>query len=52
MADGKAAEEGRGRILLVSNRLPVSIAPNSEPLVVKPSPGGLATGLRSVLASG
>ncbi len=52
MPDGKGVEEGRGRVLLVSNRLPVSIAPNSEPIVVKPSPGGLATGLRSVHASG
>lgn len=52
MPDGGRIETGRDRILLVSNRLPVSITPNSEPLSVKPSPGGLATGLRSVHGNG
>ena len=52
MPDGERIEATRGRILLVSNRLPVSITPDSESIVVKPSAGGLATGLRSVHASG
>jgi trehalose 6-phosphate synthase/phosphatase len=52
MADGEPTSERRGRVLLVSNRLPVSITPSSEPILVRPSPGGLATGLRSVHASG
>jgi trehalose 6-phosphate synthase/phosphatase len=50
--DRVTTEVPRGRVLLVSNRLPVSITPNSEPIVVRPSPGGLVTGLRSVHGSG
>jgi trehalose 6-phosphate synthase/phosphatase len=52
MTDGEERLERRGRVLLVSNRLPVSINANSESINVRPSPGGLATGLRSVHASG
>lgn len=35
-----------GRILLVSNRLPVTFEVQEGRIVVSPSPGGLATGLR------
>jgi trehalose 6-phosphate synthase/phosphatase len=52
LADGDQNAERRGRVLLVSNRLPVSITPHSEPILVRPSPGGLATGLRSVHGNG
>ena len=52
MVEAGESNGQRGRVLLVSNRLPVSITPNSEPPVVRPSAGGLVTGLRSVHASG
>ncbi len=40
------------RVLIVANRLPVSITRGDGGLQVKPSAGGLATGLRSYLESG
>ncbi len=36
------------KIVLISNRLPVNIAKKGEEFVIKPSIGGLATGLKSV----
>ena len=35
------------RLLIVSNRLPVNITQDDESLEIKPSAGGLATGLKS-----
>jgi len=40
-----------GRLLIVSNRLPVNVTKPSNVLRFRPSTGGLATGLSSVLAS-
>src|SRR5947208_5960873 len=37
-----------GRLLLVSNRLPITVSGCGDEIEVKPSSGGLATGLRSV----
>lgn len=39
------------RLIVVSNRLPINISKSSKGLSLKPSPGGLATGLSSVLPS-
>lgn len=44
--------EPHGRVLLVSNRLPVSVKLGPEGVHVRPSSGGLASGLRSVHSSG
>ena len=40
------------RVVLVSNRLPVSVKLSAEGVNVRPSSGGLASGLRSVHSSG
>jgi trehalose 6-phosphate synthase/phosphatase len=40
------------RVVLVSNRLPVSVTLTAEGVNVRPSSGGLASGLRSVHAGG
>ncbi len=40
------------RVVLVSNRLPVSLKLGAEGVNVRPSSGGLASGLRSVHSSG
>jgi trehalose 6-phosphate synthase/phosphatase len=44
---GRSGRNGPGRIILVSNRLPVSVRVERGELVVERSAGGLATGLRS-----
>lgn len=41
-----------GRVLLVSNRLPISVALTADGVHVRPSSGGLASGLRSVHSGG
>jgi len=41
-----------GRCLIVSNRLPVTVGREGDGLVLRPSPGGLATGLAGVHAAG
>ncbi|MGB8952266.1 MAG: bifunctional alpha,alpha-trehalose-phosphate synthase (UDP-forming)/trehalose-phosphatase [Candidatus Aminicenantales bacterium] len=38
----------KNRIILISNRLPVTITQTKEGLKIQPSPGGLATALRSL----
>jgi len=46
---GAAVETGNGRrVLLVSNRLPVTVRVRGPELQLEPSGGGLATGLRGV----
>jgi trehalose 6-phosphate synthase/phosphatase len=41
-----------GRLITVSNRLPVTVSVDAGQVVMKPSSGGLATGLRSVTRGG
>jgi trehalose 6-phosphate synthase/phosphatase len=43
-----AGENGGRRLIIVSNRLPVTLAASGDGAAWKPSAGGLATGLRSV----
>jgi trehalose 6-phosphate synthase/phosphatase len=42
-----AKNEGKRRIIIVSNRLPVSVIPTKGGVDIQPSSGGLATGLAS-----
>src|SRR5688572_13781870 len=46
------SREVEGRLILVSNRLPVSVTRSETGFEVRPSSGGLATGLRGVHARG
>ena len=46
-----AHQANRHRIVIVSNRLPVSVSKTADGLVYHPSAGGLATGLRSMQES-
>jgi len=49
VALSRAAEKGRGRLVIVSNRLPVSFFRRKGQLTAVESSGGLASGLRSLL---
>lgn len=49
MATGESLMQ---RLLIVSNRLPVSISRRKTSLKFQPSPGGLATGIASLVESG
>ncbi|HEV8549540.1 MAG TPA: bifunctional alpha,alpha-trehalose-phosphate synthase (UDP-forming)/trehalose-phosphatase, partial [Polyangiaceae bacterium] len=42
----------QGRVILVSNRLPIIVKPTDEGVEVRPSSGGLASGLGSLHGSG
>ncbi len=44
----KTDPSGKKRILIIANRLPVSISRKGKNLKVRESPGGLATGIRSL----
>jgi trehalose 6-phosphate synthase/phosphatase len=44
----RGAPRERGRLLLVSNRLPMTMSVQEGALCANPSSGGLATGLRGV----
>lgn len=44
-----SANDGNGRLIIVSNRLPVSVERTEEGLVYQPSVGGLATSLSNLL---
>jgi trehalose 6-phosphate synthase/phosphatase len=41
-----------GRLVIVSNRLPVTVRPQDGEVILRPSGGGLATGLRGIHARG
>ena len=43
-----SAKRKSGRLIIVSNRLPVSISKKKGKLEIQPSPGGLATALRAL----
>jgi trehalose 6-phosphate synthase/phosphatase len=45
---GTSPESPKGRIIIVANRLPVTITTRKEGLRIQASPGGLAAGLRSL----
>ncbi len=48
MSEGPAQAAQAGRLILVSNRLPVSLKLGDGRIEVRPSEGGLATGLRGL----
>lgn len=43
-----SAKQKSGRLIIISNRLPVAITKRKRKVTVQPSPGGLATALRSL----
>lgn len=43
-----SAKQKPGRIIIVSNRLPVTITKRTGKITIQPSPGGLATALRTL----
>jgi trehalose 6-phosphate synthase/phosphatase len=45
---GTSPRSQKKRIIVVANRLPVTVAPRKEGLKIQESPGGLAAGLRSL----
>lgn len=49
--DATVVEPTNGRIVIVSNRLPVTVGTADGKLAVTPSPGGLVTGLESYLTA-
>jgi trehalose 6-phosphate synthase/phosphatase len=44
----KASKKSKGKIIIVSNRLPVTISKRKDGLKIQQSPGGLATCLRAI----
>lgn len=44
----KASKKSKGKIIIVSNRLPVTISKRKDGLRIQQSPGGLATCLRTI----
>jgi len=41
-------KQNSGRLIVASNRLPVTISKKKEEVIIQPSPGGLATALRAL----
>ncbi len=50
--DESPVSSRKGRLVLVSNRLPIAVTRREDGIEVRPSSGGLATGLRGVHARG